>query len=75
MLLGRAPRVLVTIVLYSANAVSTAMRGTFDVFDDTNGKMTLHVTREFLRLAPSHSPNVARGRIMQKKLSIGLHNN
>jgi hypothetical protein len=32
------------------------MSGTDDVFVETRGKMTLQVTLEFLKLAPSHSP-------------------
>ena len=55
-LLGRAPSVLVTMVLYSAIAVSTAMSGTFAVLDETRGRMTLHATLELRKLAPSHSP-------------------
>lgn len=59
-LLGRVPRVLVTIVLYSAIAVSMVMSGTFDVFDETRGKMTLQATLELRKLAPSHSPVIKR---------------
>jgi hypothetical protein len=43
-------------VLYSAIAVSTVIRGTIDVFDDTRGRMTLQATLELRKLAPSHSP-------------------
>lgn len=43
-------------VSYSARAVSTAIRGTDEVSDETNGRMTLQVTLELRRLAPSHSP-------------------
>ena len=35
--------------------MSTATSGTFELSDETRGKMILQETREFRRLAPSHS--------------------
>lgn len=65
---GRDPNVLDITVVYSEIAESTAIRGTSeDDCKETNGKITLQVTRELRRVAPSHSPSILRQEVKMKR--------